>query len=88
MKYLYAAKYGFDCFQILLNGEKFKSPKLGYYFSSLYESYVIVFCDSGREQRVALASRPDYDDIINEVLQKLKGHGILDFDELRRRHLL
>lgn len=88
MKYLYAEKYGFDCFQILLNGKKYKSSKIGYFFSSLYESYIITFYHSGNERRIALASRPDYDEMIKEILRNLKNNGILDFDDLRRRRFL
>lgn len=88
MKYIYAANCGFDTFRIILNGNNYKSSKIGYYFSSLYESYVFVFYCAGREQRVAMASRPDYETMIKGILQKLKKQGVIDFDELRRRKLL
>ena len=88
MKYIYPGKYGFDIFCVRLNCKEYASSKIGYYFSSLYESYVIVFYYSGREQRVALASRPDYETMIKGILQKLKKQGVIDFDELRRRKLL
>ena len=83
MKYILSRDYGFKRFTVRYHNKDYKATKIGYYYSSVWEAYVIVVFKTlpnhkEEELRFPLKSQPKSDAVIEKMISELKRKGVLE----------
>ena len=82
----YSKDYGFNRFVVRYNNNEYKTAKFGYFYSTIWEAYIVVVFCSGlnhkeKEFRFALKSQANSDRLIDAVIQKLITDGTINISQ-------